>query len=136
MFKRLFGGNGEPAERALRPVPLVGGFDVEVVGESNYQQALEAVCGGRSKDGADSPCTAVLRHEPENPYDANAIRVEVDGRLVGYLNRHAAKAFRPVAERLAAQGEVGTCDARIVGGWERDEGDRGHFGIRLDLGVN
>lgn len=135
MFRRLFGGAEKAPEPRLRPVPLKGGFHVEVVGESNYQDALEQACGGRTSDSAEYDCTAVLRAEPANPYDPDAIRVEIDGRLVGYLNRHAAKAFRPVAERLAAQGQVGTCNATIVGGWDRD-GDRGHFGIRLDLGVN
>jgi hypothetical protein len=136
MLRRLFGGS-EPDQSAvvLVAVALRGGFDVEVVGESNYQEALERACGGRQRDGVDFDCIATLRHEPTNPYDPNAIRVEVDGLLVGYLNRHAAKAFRPVAERLAQQGQVGTCAARIAGGWDRD-GDLGHFGIRLDLGVN
>lgn len=141
MLGRLF-GRGRGPQRAtaeqtgLQPVPLQGGFDVEVVGESNYQDALAAACGGRQKDGVNYDCTAVLRPEPSNPYDANAIRVEINGRLVGYLNRHAAKAYKPVADRLAADGKVGTCQALIVGGWDRGRGDTGHFGVRLDLGVN
>ena len=140
MLRRLFGGGDRlragSAARQLQPVPLLGGFSVEVVGESNYQDALGKVCGGRTEDGVDHDCTAVLRAEPTNPYDPNAIRVGVNGLLVGYLNRHAALAFRPVADRLALEGKVGTCNATIVGGWDRSHGDRGHFGIRLDLGVN
>lgn len=138
MLRRLFGGGSNEHGRDLTPVPLVGGFDVAVVGESNYQEALERICGGRSADGASHDCTAVLRPEPQNPYDPNAIRVEIDGLLVGYLARPAAKAYGPVAERLTQQGQIGTCDARIVGGWERGDeyAERGHFGVRLDLGVN
>jgi hypothetical protein len=138
MLRRLFGGGTDEDARALTPVPLVGGFDVEVVGESNYQESLERICGGRSADGASHDCTAVLRPEPQNPYDPHAIRVEIDGLLVGYLARPAAKAYGPVAGRLSRQGQIGTCTARIVGGWERGDeyADRGHFGVRLDLGVN
>lgn len=133
MLRRLFTTSKGP--RDLQLVALLGGFDVEVVGEASYQEALERLCGGRTDEGADLECVATLRAEPSNPYDPDAIRVEIDGEHVGYLNRHAAKAFRPVADRLARQGQVGTCRARIVGGWDRED-DRGHFGVRLDLGVN
>lgn len=30
-----------------------------------------------------------LRREPENPHDANAIRIEWKGRMLGYVPRHA-----------------------------------------------
>lgn len=135
MFKRLF-GTRESSPTQLTPLPLIGGFDVEVVGESHYQDALAQVCGGRGVESAQYDCTAVLRAEPANPYDPNAIRIEIAGRLVGHLNRHAAEAFKPTADRLAAAGHVGTCHAVIVGGWDRGEGDTGSFGVRLDLGIN
>ena len=137
MLKRLFGARSAPVSvTALSPVPLRGGFDVEVFGEANYQDALAQACGGRQAEGVMHRCVATLRAEPENPYDSNAIRVEIDGRLVGYLSRRAADAFTPVADRLARAGQVGTCDAIINGGWDRGDGDTGHFGVRLDLGVN
>jgi hypothetical protein len=136
MFRRLFGGDdGGDETGELVPVSLTGGFEVEVVGESNYQDALSSICGGPAKEGHDHECTATLRAEASNPYDPNAIRIEIDGHLVGYLNRQAAKFFKPTADRLASQGQVGTCAARIVGGWDRGEGDIGSFGVRLDLGV-
>ena len=37
-----------------------------------------------------------LRRESANPYDSNAIRVErLDGRQIGYLNRHLAATLAP-----------------------------------------
>ncbi len=75
MFKRLF-GTRESSPTQLTPLPLIGGFDVEVVGESHYQDALAQVCGGRGVESAQYDCTAVLRAEPTNPYDPNAIRIE------------------------------------------------------------
>lgn len=136
MLRRLFGISAPRPPNLLTPIPLVGGFDVEVVGESHYQDTLGEICGGRGTESAEHDCTALLRSEPANPYDPDAIRIEIDGRLVGYLNRRAAKAFKPTADRLAAAGHVGTCKAMIVGGWDRGEGDSGSFGVRLDLGVN
>ncbi len=37
-----------------------GTFEIEVVGESHYQAALERICGGRSEDGAEKHCRATL----------------------------------------------------------------------------
>jgi hypothetical protein len=36
-------------------------------------------------------CFAALVLEPDNPYDSNAVRVEIDGRLVEYLSRADAE---------------------------------------------
>ncbi len=38
-------------------------------------------------------------------------------------------------ERLAAQGKVAACRASISGGWDRGDGDRGSFGVRLSMGT-
>ena len=43
-----------------------GSYRVEVVGESHYQEALEAICGGRTEEGARQECTATLVPEPTN----------------------------------------------------------------------
>ncbi len=38
----------------------------------------------------------VLRREPSNPYDTNAIRVErLDEEQIGFLNRHLAQELAP-----------------------------------------
>jgi hypothetical protein len=54
-------------------------------------------------------------------------------REVGHLSRPAAQAFAPVGQRLAEQRQVGACSAIITGGWDRGDGDTGHFGVTLDL---
>jgi hypothetical protein len=59
---------------------------------------------------------------------ANAVRVEIDGRRVGYLPRELAFEYR------AALGETaGQCSAKIVGGYERDDGSTDHFGVKLHM---
>ncbi len=54
---------------------LRGRESVNVAGESHYQDALRAIAGdGEVRHDAE----AHLIPEPENEYDPNAIRVEID----------------------------------------------------------
>jgi hypothetical protein len=111
-----------------------GGNEVRVVGEASCQDALEAAAGGRTEDGARIPMvTAELVAEPTNPYDPGAVRVDVAGRCVGYIPRDETARFHPLLRLLASEGKPATCRARLTGGWDRGGGDRGHFGIVLDL---
>ncbi len=64
-----------------------GKFPLACVGESHYQDTLELVCGPREEEGEDLEVSAILSLEDSNPYDTDAVRVDVDGRTVGYLNR-------------------------------------------------
>jgi hypothetical protein len=65
-----------------------------VRGESRYRDGLTEVCGG-DRDFYLLPVEARLAVEPSNPHDPNAIRVEVDGRLVGYIAREVAAQLSP-----------------------------------------
>jgi hypothetical protein len=60
------------------------------------------------------------------------VAIYVDDLHVGHLSREAAKAFIPIARRL--DGRLAACSATIRGGWDRGDGDRGMFGVVLDLG--
>ena len=62
-----------------------GTEDLEVVGESAYQDVLWIICGGRKGDQIRCPTVAVLVPEPTNPYDANAISVLIDGSNKGRI---------------------------------------------------
>ncbi len=103
-------------------------FRLEVVGESNYQNALENICNGKSEEGADEVVPAQLIPEDTNPYDKNAVRVEIKGSIVGYLSRPDAVAYRSLCAAKTSE-----CNARIRGGWVRGGGDCGDFGVRLDF---
>lgn len=138
LLGKLFGpkpkGRGPPAavsQWRIQPLPV--GRRVDVVGEASYQDELEDVAGGRTYRGADELKTAVLVPEPSNPYDPNAIRVTIDGVLVGYLSRKNAELVSEYLNGLAAQGTLVSCSARVVGGWRRKGGDDGHFGVVLDV---
>lgn len=105
---------------------------LDVVGESHYQQALTKIVGGKSETGAYFECQAVLVPEPENIHDHNAIRVEIDGRKVGYISREEAPAVGALIKRTGGGNQSLTVGAVIVGGWKSAE-STGHFGVQIHL---
>ena len=71
--------------------------------------------------------------EDDNPYDDQAVAVRIDGARAGYLSRTDARLYRA---DLAAAGDAQLsvrCKAKIVGGFETRDGERAHFGLKLDL---
>ena len=100
------------------------------VGTSNFQNELELIVGRRTEQSAHHRATALLVPEPKNPYDPNAVGIEIEKYLVGYLDRQKAEAY------LAAFGSrsptPSVCQAVIVGGWHRDGDEDAYFGVRLD----
>ena len=120
-------------------VLLLGGHSVTVKGESHHLATFERFLGPRSEAGMNEEVVLELIQETDNPYDPNAIMVCFPGpglhsdRQLGYMDRAAAEAFRPVAERLSAAGLIGRVNATIRGGWDRGRGEAGDFGVVLDL---
>src|SRR5260221_14774582 len=100
LLNRLRGGRGSSVSARVEPpavpVSLLGGQDdLEVVGELAYQAVLWRLCGGTVGDRVRCDVVAVVVPEPTNPYDANAIAVQIDGQVVGYLPRAAAQEDLP-----------------------------------------
>ncbi|HET8628479.1 MAG TPA: HIRAN domain-containing protein [Thermomicrobiales bacterium] len=74
--------------------------------------------------------TAILACEPDNPHDPAAVAVYVaGGRRVGHLSREDARAYQPLLQRLAAEGQIAACEALVIGG--REEAPT--FGMRIWL---
>jgi hypothetical protein len=69
---------------------------VPVVGESHYQDNLERQYRKNGGAGHDLKVTAVLVPEHENNFDANAVRVDIEGQPVGHLQRQFAEEYRTV----------------------------------------
>jgi hypothetical protein len=133
-FRRLFGFSRSPSSRPPQGMTAhlqgPGAFALAVVGESHYQESIEEICGPRSEEGEDRRVEARLIREDDNPHDSMAVRVDIQGRTVGYLSREHARLYRKQFERA---GYASTCEARIRGGWDRGEGGQGHYGVFLDL---
>jgi hypothetical protein len=103
-----------------------------IVGESHYQEDLEHLAGGRSEEGATKVVWAELVHDPQNKHDRNAIAVLIDGVKVGHLGRDDAREFLAAMEAHGSEARA-VCSAVICGGWQRPDGDVGHFGVKLDI---
>lgn len=67
-----------------------GDFDQPVVGESHYQPALRKLKASKTEPFF----SAQLIPEDANPYDRNAVRVDIDGQTVGYLPKEDAREWR------------------------------------------
>jgi len=137
LLDRLRGGRGSSVpsrpEAAVVSVFLRGGQDdLEVVGELAYQDALWRFSGGTVGDKIRRHIVAVLVPEPTNPYDANAITVQVDGQIVGYLPRTTAQDYLPGLKHLmSGHGGYIALRGMIVGGGYYDDGP-GRLGVWLE----
>jgi rubrerythrin len=136
LFSRLFGKSPSAAAARVEGIDATfypGDEPLEVVGESGYQDALWRIVGGRRREPVRYETEAVLEPEPGNPYDPNAIKVLVDGNLIGYLSRDDAAAYLPGLLRLMAGSPTGrvALEAQIVGGGPRRDGI-GFLGVFLD----
>jgi hypothetical protein len=108
-----------------------GGHDLEVVGESHYQDALWQAAGVRTTERVRVEVQAVLLAEPDNPYDPHAISVWINGSKVGYLCRDDAQAYRPGLLTLQTRhgASIGLTGV-VVGGGVRQDGP-GMLGVWL-----
>ncbi len=118
-------------------LPGSGQYRIDVAGESFYRESFLALAGPRTIEGVRIDARAVLALQDNNPYDKHAVRVTIQGYPVGHLSRDDARALR----RMVRYGplsvhEVFECMARIVGGWDRGDGDTADFGVRLDLDLD
>jgi hypothetical protein len=136
LFKLLFGS--QESVRSAEPLVRLhlasaAKFNCEIVGEASYQQTLDALCGGKCEDGHDFTATAQLCFQDDNPYDANAVVVLINRKIVGYIPRSLAPLFRSEILRINPKELPVTCDAKIVGGWDRGDGDEGYYGVKLSI---
>lgn len=135
LLSRLFGNSSlRTAGAQSNEVNLYAGDEpLEVVGESRYQDALWRIVGGRRREPVRYETKAVLEPERDNTYDPNAIKVLIDGALVGYLSREDAASYRPGLLRLMESSPTGcvALAAAIVGGGPRSNGI-GFLGVFLD----
>lgn len=109
-------------------------YSYRVVGSSNYQQALGRIANGKNTKSVEIKTQAVLKLEPSNPYDSNAVAVYVSSSKVGYLPRDDAFDFTAWVRRKGLHAKVNNfqVDAIILGGWKRN-GSEGSFGVALNL---
>ncbi|HEY5520202.1 MAG TPA: HIRAN domain-containing protein [Candidatus Limnocylindrales bacterium] len=127
-LRRLLGGqdeakrpeapNAAPAREDRRTeIPpdgialYAGAGGLLVVGSQHYRTAVKRAVGRMGPQGV--TLTVALVPEPTNPYDPNAISVQVDDQIIGYLQKATAKSYRTVMGALAQRGLTGYCRVDI-----------------------
>lgn len=107
------------------------GYSSKVAGTSHYQDELLSICGGHNRDGHAHETIAMLVRDPENLHDPNAIKVEIEGRCVGFLPKQQVE---QVAADMDSEGfSRSRVEAQVVGGWRTNQYDQGSFGVRLKM---
>ena len=100
-------------------------YAYNIVGEQSYQNNLKKIAGPKEEESKFFECYAKVSSEPLNQYDKNAVKVEINGLLVGYLSKsEAAKLSSKVVNK--------TVPAVIDGGW-KDEESTGSYGVKLAI---
>ncbi len=113
--------------------PRLDEFDFNIVGESNYQSAIKKLASTYDFEKEVKEFDAIITLEDTNQYDNKAVRVDIDGQLVGYFSRGDARSFR---RRLTTKklGSIATkTKAVITGGHTDKNGNALSYGIVLDI---
>lgn len=101
-------------------------YDQEVVGESHYQDALRKLRGDERRKYT----TARLVCESNNPFDDQAVRVEIGGKTVGHLSREDARSHRVLLRKARQGGAIIELPAVIA------TSERGVSGVYLSVTEN
>lgn len=130
-FKLKINANNVSTPQRNEGSPASSGvFDVIVVGVSFYQDVLKKICDNKRADGTAFFKEATIVSYDDNPHDAHAVRVEIDGATVGHLGRKNAIIWRSKMISDYHSGAV-RCPAKIV--WDRSYDSVESYCVWLDL---
>ncbi len=112
-------------------------FPLNVEGESKFDQNIRNIIGFKNQvDGVDID-GLVAQLIPENPLDPTncIVNVFIKSLQVGWLNYQDGLVYRKRIAELGHSSEIGECEAKVRGGFKRDDGTRANFGVNLDLDI-
>lgn len=117
-----------------------GNYPLQVVGEESYQDEIRSVIGIEDDDSRkkfrEDGFSAELIFEDNNIYDrGNAIRVDVEGKTVGYLSKADARKYREGLAQKGISQATSTCYAAIAGRYNEEKSSL-LFGVWLDIDLN
>jgi len=115
----------KPVDQMAEKVKLFGA-NQEVVGLSYNQATLEPIVGSAAEGSV--VLRVVLRRNPQNQYDANAVEVRVNGNLAGHIPRMDNLKYHQTLKTFEKAGKSYECDAIVC--WETKSSFKE---IRLDL---
>jgi hypothetical protein len=147
LLARFFGRDAAPTplQTTAIEVSIYGGrHNLDVVGESHYQDALWRIVGGGNGERVHHHVVGIIVPETDNPYDPNAVSVWIDGLKVGHLPRELASAYRSGLLALMGSERKPIALQGVIAGGGVDDADRqrmlgvflnhdpSDFGIALD----
>ena len=113
---------GKPAGGSYTPLPQgepvhhwtdEGRYQLEVLGESSYSDAIRALAGEHGEAAADAHHKALLLADDNNPYEDKAVAVFLNNEMVGYLAPKDAVAFRTMLARQEINGQLTSTDGDV-----------------------
>lgn len=113
-----------------------GWMNFGLAGESFHEDAIRALLPAQlGPQGAEVIVEVSLFHEADNAYDRNAVAVQADFGVVGYIPRESAPAYALVLDRLNAAGRMARTKARVWGSIVEDWDGTPRFmgSVSLDL---
>jgi len=136
-ISRLFGRQSpESKNRQSITTEESGQYPVQIVGEAYYQENLTKIYGAAKDRGIEVIKEATLIHDNNNKYDHEAIRVEIEGMLIGHLSKSSAHSFREYMRNNGKAGINVTCKAKVTGGYRSvNLFDSEYIGVALDIPV-
>jgi hypothetical protein len=109
-------------------------YGMDITGEEDYQDALEDLCGPRLPQGVNQFENALLVvTDNKTGSNKNAVRVEIQGKLVGYLSLEDTIRYRRYLNAKGKPKAHGQCRAVIKGGWVNSDGGKGPYYVALDI---
>jgi hypothetical protein len=107
-----------------------GAFRYDIVVESNHQDNIARIVGGKTEVGSHFRCRTVLLPDKLNEDDQNTVVVAVNGVEAGHIRAVDCREFKQALSAIGA--DAAECEGLIVGGWKRLDDDEGDFGVRLN----
>jgi hypothetical protein len=105
------------------------GSNQEVVGLDYRQSTLDTIVGPDNQGSL--LLKATLLREPKNPFDKNAVQVNVKGEVVGYIPRTDNLKYHEILAKHEKVGNAYICDAMIC--WETvADLKRFRMGLKID----
>ncbi len=119
-YKNANEGNSEeylecdPQNKKRHDILGNGEFSFEIAGEASYKSEIKSLVAKEKHKEQSSTTflTAKLILEDNNAHDRNAVRIDINGKTVGYIPADDAQSYRKWAKRVGIDSGA-TCAARI-----------------------
>lgn len=112
-LRRLLGGKDQPDQSDVRWYDVPTGGSLEVAGVVHHKQEIAKVIPPVRGEPQTLEIAAVLRRDPANTFDPNAVEVLIGGQLVGYVPRGPAADWSYFLTRLERESLAARATARV-----------------------